>query len=60
MNLSERFSYEDKITDNPPGAMEVEAGFLHQHIYWRTSCGKASSFTETLGEKKEEKKSKMR
>lgn len=52
MNLSERFSCEDEITDNPPGAVEVEAGFLHQHIYWRTSCGKASSFTETL-EKKE-------
>lgn len=52
MNLSERFSYEDEITDNPPGAMEGEAGFLHQHIYWKTSCGKASSFTETLGKKK--------
>lgn len=55
MNLSERFSYEDEITDNPPGAMEGEAGFLHQHIYWKTSCGKASSFTETLGEKKKKK-----
>lgn len=59
MNLSEQFSYEDEITDNPPGAMEVEAGFLHQHIYWKTSCGKASSFTETL-EKKERKKKKCK
>lgn len=55
MNLSERFSYEDEITDNPPAAMKMEAGFLHQHIYWKTSCGKASSFTENLGEKKKKK-----